>query len=153
MYTHVGRGGSVIKQLQKESQTRINLKDDKEESGDELTDEEKPQIRTMVIRGSRERIKHAEVLIKNIIDEQPVREKISVEIPQKVIGRIIGKGGKTIRQLCKISGNKFKDCCKFSATRLAKLFYLLHTAYLFKMNHEMVLCFHPLPIFHFLFDI
>jgi tudor domain-containing protein 2 len=58
----------------------------------------------MVIRGSRERIKHAEVLIKKIIDEQPVMEKISVEIPQRVIGRIIGKGGKTIRQLCRISG-------------------------------------------------
>ena len=58
----------------------------------------------MVIRGSRERIKHAEVLIKKIVDEQPVLEKVTVEIPQRVVGRIIGKGGKTIRQLCKISG-------------------------------------------------
>ena len=104
----IGRGGIVIKQLQKESQTRINFKDDNEESGDELTDEEQPKIRTMVIRGSRERIKQAEVLIKKIIEEQPVMQKISVEIPQRVIGRIIGKGGKTIRQLCKISGAKLK---------------------------------------------
>ena len=104
----VGRGGCVIKQIQKESETRINFKDDNEESGDELTEEAKPRSRTMVIRGSRERIKHAEVLIKKIIDEQPVMEKISVEIPQRVIGRIIGKGGKTIRQLCRISGISFR---------------------------------------------
>ena len=100
----LGRGGSVIKQIQKESETRINFKDDEEESEDELTEEAKPKIRTMVIRGSRERIKHAEVLIKKVIDEQPVLDKITVEIPQQVVGRIIGKGGKTIRQLCKISG-------------------------------------------------
>jgi transcription antitermination factor NusA-like protein len=80
------------------------LKDDNEESGDELTEEARPRIRTMVIRGLRERIKHAEVLIKKIIDEQPVLETITVEVPQRVIGRIIGKGGKTIRQLSRISG-------------------------------------------------
>lgn len=57
-----------------------------------------------MIRGSRERIKHAEVLIKKLIDEQPVLEKAVAEIPELAIGRIIGKGGKTIRQLCRISG-------------------------------------------------
>jgi transcription antitermination factor NusA-like protein len=66
----------------------------------------------MVIRGSRERIKHAEVLIKKIIDEQPVLTKVTVEIPRKVIGRIIGKGGKTIRQMCRISGTYFRGLPK-----------------------------------------
>lgn len=100
----IGRGGSVIKQIQKESQTRINFKDDGEESGDEVIEEEKERVRTILIRGSRERIKQAEVLIQNVIDEQPVVEKAKVEIPQRLIGRIIGRGGKTIRQLCRVSG-------------------------------------------------
>lgn len=99
-----GQRGSVIKQLQKESGTKINFKDEEHESSDEFLDEAMPKNRIMVIRGSREQIKNAEVLIKNIIDEQPIIEKTSVKIPQQVIGRIIGKGGKTIRQLCRISG-------------------------------------------------
>ena len=37
-------------------------------------------------------------------------ETIAVEVPQRVIGRIIGKGGKTIRQLCRISGTLGVDC-------------------------------------------
>lgn len=68
-------------------------------------EEERSIFRTIVIRGSREGIKHAEVLIKQIIAEQPVKEKITVDVPQYLIGRIIGKGGKTIRQLCRTSGN------------------------------------------------
>ena len=104
----IGRRGSVIREIQKESQTRINFKDDDDESGDEVTasEEAKPRVRTILIRGSRERIKQAEVLIQKIIEEQPVLEKVKIKIPQRLIGRIIGKGGKTIRQLCRISGRR-----------------------------------------------
>lgn len=97
----IGRAGCVIKQIQKESNTRINFKD--EDSADESEAEKQ---RTILIRGSRERSKQAELLIRKIILEQPVMEKGTMDIPQQAIGRIIGKGGKTIRQLSRISGAK-----------------------------------------------
>ncbi|XP_046857698.1 uncharacterized protein LOC124451114 isoform X2 [Xenia sp. Carnegie-2017] len=104
----IGHAGNVIKQIQKDSGTRINLKDNEEGCEDEFMEEERPIFRTIVVRGSREGIKHAEVLIKQIIAEQPVKEKIRVDVPQYLIGRIIGKGGKTIRQLCRTSGARIE---------------------------------------------
>lgn len=103
----LGRGGSSIKQIEKESQTHINLKGDRDESEGEEVEAEK-RTRTILVRGSRERAKHAEVLIRKVIAEQPALEKNTMDIPQRVVGRVIGKGGNTIRQLCRISGAKIK---------------------------------------------
>ena len=100
----IGRGGTTIKQIQKESQTRMNLKDDNEDDEGEEEDDEKQRMRTILVRGSRERAKHAEILVRKLIAEQPAVETGTMEIPQMVIGRVIGKGGTTIRQLCRISG-------------------------------------------------
>ena len=59
----IGRGGTTIKQIQKESQTRMNLKDDNEDDEGEEEDDEKQRMRTILVRGSRERAKHAEILV------------------------------------------------------------------------------------------
>lgn len=114
----IGRGGSTIKQIQKESQTRINLKDDNEEEEVEEEDEKK-RMRTILVRGSRERTKHAEVLVRKVIAEQPAVETSTMEVPQKAIGRVIGKGGTTIRQLSRISGELKFTCAVHTAKNSA----------------------------------
>ncbi|KAK3697181.1 hypothetical protein QZH41_013552 [Actinostola sp. cb2023] len=107
--TVIGRGGANIKQIQKDSGAYLRFKDDEEENEVIEFDDTKPVIdrektRTIIIKGEREKVRQAEFLIKKIINEQP---KVSTEeyyIPQRSCGRIIGRGGMTIRHLSKVSG-------------------------------------------------
>ena len=92
----IGKGGVNIKRIQKESGARLNFKDDE--------DEESPE-RTAIVRGEREKAKKAELLIKQVIAQQPVITTEEVYVPKEACGRIIGRGGQSIRQMCRISGN------------------------------------------------
>lgn len=93
----IGKGGANIKKIQKESGARLNFKDDE--------DEESPE-RTAIIRGEREKVKKAELLIKKVIAMQPVIVVEEVYVPKQACGRIIGRGGQNIRQMSRISGER-----------------------------------------------
>ncbi|XP_078577614.1 tudor and KH domain-containing protein-like [Branchiostoma floridae x Branchiostoma japonicum] len=96
----IGRQGANIKQVQEISGARVNFRD---EAGlDENED------RVVLIRGAPEKAQEAERLIHKIIADQPVILTEEIHLPQRALGRIIGKNGDTIRQLCRTSHAKIK---------------------------------------------
>lgn len=102
----IGKSGVNIKKIEKDTGVRLNLKDENEGSESEE--------RIVLIQGEREKAKRAEILVKKIIAEQPVIRTEEIFVPQRACGRIIGKGGQTIRHLCSISGGQgglmFRKC-------------------------------------------
>ncbi|XP_036308890.1 tudor and KH domain-containing protein isoform X1 [Pipistrellus kuhlii] len=90
----IGRQGANIKQLRKQTGARIDV--DTEDVGDE---------RVLLISGFPVQVCKAKAAIHQILTETaPVSEQLSV--PQRSVGRIIGRGGETIRSICKASGAK-----------------------------------------------
>nr|XP_004667223.1 tudor and KH domain-containing protein [Jaculus jaculus]XP_044994344.1 tudor and KH domain-containing protein [Jaculus jaculus]XP_044994345.1 tudor and KH domain-containing protein [Jaculus jaculus]XP_044994346.1 tudor and KH domain-containing protein [Jaculus jaculus] len=90
----IGRQGANIKQLRKQTGARIDV--DTEDVGDE---------RVLLISGFPVQVCNAKAAIHQILTENtPVFEQLSV--PQRSVGRIIGRGGETIRSICKASGAK-----------------------------------------------
>ncbi|XP_051013622.1 tudor and KH domain-containing protein isoform X2 [Acomys russatus] len=90
----IGRQGANIKQLRKQTGARIDV--DTEDTGDE---------RVLLISGFPVQVCKAKAAIHQILTENtPVFEQLSV--PQRSVGRIIGRGGETIRSICKASGAK-----------------------------------------------
>jgi len=99
----IGKSGANIKKIEKDTGARINMKDE-EEGGEN-------EERIVLIQGEREKAKRAEILVKKIIAEQPVIRTEEVFVPQRACGRIIGKGGQTIRNMSSVSG-KHISCVK-----------------------------------------
>ncbi|XP_063172964.1 tudor and KH domain-containing protein [Candoia aspera] len=90
----IGRHGARVKQLRKDTRARINV--DLEESGKE---------RLIRICGSPAEVCKAKAAIHQILAESlPVTEKIYV--PHWAVGRIIGRGGETVRAMCRSTGAK-----------------------------------------------
>ncbi|XP_038624751.1 tudor and KH domain-containing protein [Tachyglossus aculeatus] len=88
----IGRQGANIKKLRKETGARINV--DVEGAGEE---------RVLLISGFPVQVCKAEAAVHRLLREHAqVHEQISV--PQRSIGKIIGRGGETIRSICKSSG-------------------------------------------------
>ncbi|XP_035669048.1 tudor and KH domain-containing protein-like [Branchiostoma floridae] len=96
----IGRQGANIKQVQEISGARVNFRD---EAGLEENED-----RVVIIRGAPEKAQEAERLIHKIIADQPVILTEEIHLPQRALGRIIGKNGDTIRQLCRTSHAKIK---------------------------------------------
>ncbi|XP_043467814.1 tudor and KH domain-containing protein homolog [Leptopilina heterotoma] len=90
----IGRGGSVIKEIQATTETQVKF-------GEE-TDVDAPD-RICIIQGKPESIRLAEVMILDIIRNQPVIETHEMKVAQKYIGRIMGKGGESIKHIQAIS--------------------------------------------------
>ncbi|KAI8493624.1 hypothetical protein Bbelb_285450 [Branchiostoma belcheri] len=86
--------------VQEVSGARLNFRD---ESGLDDTED-----RVVLIRGAPEKAQEAERLIHKIIADQPVILSEEIHLPQRALGRIIGKNGDTIRQLCRASHAKIK---------------------------------------------
>ncbi|KAM9686389.1 tudor and KH domain-containing protein [Trichechus inunguis] len=90
----IGRQGANVKQLRKQTGARIDV--DTEDVGDE---------RVLLISGFPVQVCKAKAAIHQILTENAaVSEQLSV--PQRSVGRIIGRGGETIRSICKASGAK-----------------------------------------------
>ncbi|KAL4233290.1 Far upstream element-binding protein 3 [Mactra antiquata] len=96
--TIIGRQGSNIKQLQERAGVRMNFKahDDKEEA----------ENRILQIRGSAKAAQTAECLVREIIAEIPEILQEEIKVPRYCLGRIIGRGGETVRQLSRTSSCK-----------------------------------------------
>ncbi|XP_076239155.1 tudor and KH domain containing protein papi [Calliopsis andreniformis] len=92
----IGRGGSVIKDVQNKTGTQIYFKEDNVECPE----------RICFIKGTFEAVHLAEEVIKSIIINQPIIETYEMYVPQKACGRIIGKGGESIQQIQTTSSAK-----------------------------------------------
>ncbi|XP_045179125.2 tudor and KH domain-containing protein-like [Mercenaria mercenaria] len=93
----IGRQGATIKEIQEQSGAKVNFKD-YTQSDD--TD------RTVVIRGTPEAAQSAECRIRHILANMPVIVQAEMEVPKYALGRIIGRGGESIRQMSRASKTK-----------------------------------------------
>ncbi|KAM6112583.1 tudor and KH domain-containing protein [Phoenicopterus ruber ruber] len=88
----IGRKGATIKKLSQETGARIDVEE--EEEGEETA---------LLISGSPGQVCRAKAAIHQIVTESaPVSEQLCV--PQRAVGRIIGRGGETVRGICRSSG-------------------------------------------------
>ncbi|NXK15371.1 TDRKH protein, partial [Herpetotheres cachinnans] len=90
----IGRKGATIKKLSHETGARIDVEgeDENEETA-------------LLISGSPSQVCQAKAAIHQIVAEStPVSEELCV--PQRAVGRIIGRGGETVRGICHSSGAK-----------------------------------------------
>lgn len=92
----IGRDGANIRQVQQDTNTKIRFKDPVGNSED----------RVCIIRGKAEFAQEAERLINKTISDRPVVTTITLSVPQQACGRIIGRGGESIRELCAVSHAK-----------------------------------------------
>jgi len=103
----IGKEGSNVKQLRAEFGVRFNF--DRDETTENTFGNEasnKRSDRTLEIRGQREKVRDAEQKIYAIIAETPKYVETEVFVPSDTCGRIIGKGGQNIREMCSVSGAK-----------------------------------------------
>ncbi|NWQ91160.1 TDRKH protein, partial [Burhinus bistriatus] len=90
----IGRKGATIKKLRQETGARIDV--EREDEGEEAA---------LLISGSPSQVCRAKAAIHQIVAEStPVSEQLCV--PQRAVGRIIGRGGETVRGICRSSGAK-----------------------------------------------
>lgn len=92
MGTLIGRGGSNIRNIQEKTGARINC-------GDEGTQE----YRIVTIQGTPEAAQLAESIIHETILNQPLVLSHEMWVPATACGRIIGKGGESIRSITRTS--------------------------------------------------
>ncbi|XP_076164200.1 tudor and KH domain containing protein papi [Ptiloglossa arizonensis] len=92
----IGRGGSMIKDIQNKTGTQIYFNEDNVECPD----------RVCIIRGTYEAIQLAKKMITSVIENQPIIETYEMYIPQKASRRIIGRGGEIIKKIRTTSNAK-----------------------------------------------
>ncbi|ODM99995.1 Tudor and KH domain-containing protein [Orchesella cincta] len=85
----IGKKGVNIKAMQAQSNTSMTFHDETLENGDRLC----------VIQGSPANVTLAESIIQKYITEQPIVYTETVTVPLSSVGRIIGRGGETIRAI------------------------------------------------------
>ncbi|XP_054268565.1 tudor and KH domain-containing protein homolog [Macrosteles quadrilineatus] len=103
----IGRGGSNVKDIQEKTDTRIYFKD--------MEDDE---FRVCYIRGVAEAAQQAESMIHEIIKSQPLIELKEIWVPQRSVGRIIGRNGESIRSIKMASNAKINvESLSSGATR------------------------------------
>ncbi|NXX55709.1 TDRKH protein, partial [Scopus umbretta] len=90
----IGRKGATIKKLSQESGAHISV--EREDEGEETV---------LLISGSPSQVCRAKAAVHQIVTESAlVSEQLCV--PQRAVGRIIGRGGETVRGICRSSGAK-----------------------------------------------
>ena len=93
----IGRGGTVIQNIQESTNTKISFK---EESDVDLIQ------RTCIITGKPENIKLAEEKIKSILNNQPIVETYETWVPQQTIEKITEKGEEILNKIQNLSNAK-----------------------------------------------
>ncbi|XP_059346037.1 tudor and KH domain-containing protein [Ammospiza nelsoni] len=92
----IGRRGATINQLRQETGAQIEVEVEEEE-------EEEEGQSLVQISGSPGQVCRARAAVLRIVaDSAPVAEQLRV--PQRAVGRIIGRGGETVRAICRSSG-------------------------------------------------
>ena len=85
----IGKGGETIKSLQYSTGTKVQI--DHQHPGD--------MKRVTVMSASREANDNAKRQIEQIVADESTDHSRTVDCPQGIVGRIIGRGGETIRAL------------------------------------------------------
>nr|XP_047912542.1 tudor and KH domain-containing protein homolog [Anser cygnoides] len=101
--------------LRQEPGARIDVEEEEEEAGEE---------RLLLIAGSPGQVCRAQAAVRCVVaDSAPVLEQLRV--PHTAVGRIIGRGGETVRSICQSSGAKVlcerKAEAGLAPTRLIRL--------------------------------
>ncbi|NXH09488.1 TDRKH protein, partial [Bucco capensis] len=92
----IGRKGATIRKLEEETGTHINV--ESEDEGDEAA---------LLISGSPSQVCQVKAAIHQIVTENTqVLEELNV--PRRAVGRIIGRGGETVKSICRSSGAKVR---------------------------------------------
>uniref|UniRef100_T2M2Z5 Tudor and KH domain-containing protein n=1 Tax=Hydra vulgaris TaxID=6087 RepID=T2M2Z5_HYDVU len=110
----IGKNGTNINYLKSYFGVRLDFKNkeendlinDQENLASNKTIDEKLKERTLVITGNYEQVQAAEEHVKKLILEAPPIIEAEILVPQSSCGRIIGKGGQNIREMCNTSGAK-----------------------------------------------
>ena len=101
--------GLHFREIQAKTETRIYFKDELE------TDEFRVAciryqiyiwyafIKNFIYRGLPDDAQKAEILIQQTISQQPRVDSLILYVPGRAVGRIIGRGGETVRELQKVS--------------------------------------------------
>uniref|UniRef100_A0A8C3CPR9 Tudor and KH domain containing n=1 Tax=Cairina moschata TaxID=8855 RepID=A0A8C3CPR9_CAIMO len=98
----IGRQGATIRKLRQETGARITLEEEEEEEEEE---EGGGAERLLLIAGSPGQVCRAQAAVRRVLaDSAPVLEQLRV--PHTAVGRIIGRGGETVRGICHSSGAK-----------------------------------------------
>ncbi|NXT28293.1 TDRKH protein, partial [Syrrhaptes paradoxus] len=112
MKSIIGRKGAAIKKLRQETGARIDVEE--KDEGEETV---------LLISGSPSQVCQAKAAIHQIVTENtPVSEELCV--PQRAVGRIIGRGGETVRGICRSSGARVlceRDTDGLAAVRVIQL--------------------------------
>ncbi|KAK9814912.1 hypothetical protein WJX73_001792 [Symbiochloris irregularis] len=85
----IGKGGETIKNLQYSTGTKVQI--DHQTPGDTK--------RVTIFAASRESIDNCKRQVEQIVADETTDHSRTVECPQGIVGRIIGRGGETIRAL------------------------------------------------------
>lgn len=93
----IGRGGSNIKDIERTTGAKVNMK--------EFTDKE---FGVCVVRGRSDAAQMAETIIHDFISQQPVNVEDSMSVPAWACGRIIGTQGENISSISHRSGARIK---------------------------------------------
>ncbi|XP_064257713.1 tudor and KH domain-containing protein [Passer domesticus] len=91
----IGRRGATINQLRQETGAQIEVEEEEEE-------EEGGQSLVQISGSPRQVCRARAAVLRIVADSAPVAEQLRV--PQRAVGRIIGRGGETVRAICRSSG-------------------------------------------------
>lgn len=90
----IGKGGEVVRSIERETSTRINFEHDTTDDG----------AKVAVIKGTPDAVNEAKVTIERIVAKQPVLFTDEFMIPESTVGRVIGKNGSVVISLSKVTG-------------------------------------------------
>lgn len=93
----IGRSGSNLKYIERQTDTRINVDDAKDDG---------MVVRILTIRGTSDSVHNAENMIYSQINSKPVLDTKEMLIPTVAVGRVIGKVGSSIKEIIKKSNAK-----------------------------------------------
>ncbi|CAH1639034.1 unnamed protein product [Spodoptera littoralis] len=109
----IGRGGSNIKDIEKISGAKVNVKEFSDKDHD-----------ICVIRGRTDATQIAETLIHEFINQQPLNVEDTMEVPSWACGRIIGSQGENINSISHRSGARIKISSNGDKTTIRKVTFL-----------------------------
>jgi far upstream element-binding protein len=96
----IGKGGTTIQQLQGTTATNVQI----DQEGSDLG----PDVKKVTIRGRADNVAKCKESIKQMLEEAVAPQEGEVEdrvpCPAGIVGRVIGRGGETIRSLQQGSG-------------------------------------------------
>lgn len=105
----IGAGGSIIKQIMQDSNAHVTVEPKREDDASNPNTE-----RVVTIRGSTDACWKASYFIFEKVKGEgagghdDVRLRTAIKIPKSMVGRVIGKSGKNVREIQRMTGANIK---------------------------------------------